>query len=205
MRQLLHDDSGVSGPVTYEPDRVPYDSSAAAGNGKDEDSRTAPEVHRDANTLPDDPARLPTTIRSFCPTGRTADGPPEGRAQHSFRAIGPMAEACPVAPAALARIHRAMATIPGVRVTGHLVKDAAGREAIAITRKEDSGHEQREILPDPHDSGHVGQRFVVTEDYTYELSSGKAQGPASGFRAGRILTGDARVEAAVVDAEGEKP
>ncbi|MFJ7194282.1 MULTISPECIES: hypothetical protein [unclassified Streptomyces] len=205
VRQLLHDDSTVTGPVTYEPDRVPYDNSAAAGNGKDDYRTAREEVYRAANTLPDDPARLPATIRSFHPTGRTAGSPPEAGARHSFRATGLVAEACPVAPAGLARIHRAMATIPGVQVTGHLVKDAAGREAIAITRKEDSGHEQPEILLDPHDFGYVGQRFVVTEDCTYGLSNGEAQGPTSGFGAGQILTSDARVEAAVVDAEGEKP
>ncbi|MGW1404769.1 CU044_5270 family protein [Streptomyces sp. NPDC002403] len=200
------DGNGSSlGPVTYEPGWVPYDNSAAAGNGKDDDYRTAREAYRAASALPDDPALLLAEIRSFYPSGHTAESPPEGKAQHSFRAIGRMAEAYPVPPAALARIYRAMATVPGVHVTDHLVKDAAGREAIAITRKEDSGHEQREILLDPHDFGYAGQRFVVAEDYTYKLSNGKAQGPTFAFRAGQILTSDARVEAAVVDAKGEKP
>ncbi|MFE7111591.1 CU044_5270 family protein [Streptomyces sp. NPDC057575] len=194
------------GPVTYDPDSwVPYDSSAAAENDKDDDYRTARQVYRAANELPDDPARLLAEIRAFYATGHTAESPPEGKAQHSFRAIGLMAEAYPVAPAALARIYRAMATIPGVRVTDHLVKDAAGREAIAITRKEDDRREQREILLDPHDFSYVGLRAVVTEDYTYELSNGKAKGPTFKLKAGQILTSEARIEAAVVDAEGEKP
>lgn len=194
------------GPVTHDPGSwVPYDNSAAAKNGKDDDYRTARQVYRAANELPDDPARLLAEIRAFYPTGHTAESPPEGKAQHSFRAIGLMAEAYPVAPAALARIYRAMATIPGVRVTGHLVKDAAGREAIAITRKEDSGHERREILLDPHDFGYVGMRFVVTEDYTYKLVAGKTQGTTFEFKAGQILTSEARIEAAVVDSKGEKP
>ncbi|MEU0631225.1 CU044_5270 family protein [Streptomyces sp. NPDC005989] len=198
------DGSSLS-PVTYQPGWVPYDNSAAAENGKDDDYRTARQVYRAADELPDDPARLLAEIRAFYPTGHTAESPPEGKAQHSFRAIGLMAEAYPVSPAALARIYRAMATIPGVRVTGHLVKDAAGREAIAITRKEDERPEQREILLDPHDFGYVGLRAVVTEDYTYEVSNGRTKGPTLKFKAGQILTSEARIEAAVVDAEGQKP
>ncbi|MEL5956595.1 CU044_5270 family protein [Streptomyces sp. CLV115] len=193
------------GPVTYDADWVPYDNAAAAAKGKDSDYRTAREVHRAANALPDDPARLLAKLRSLYPTGHTAGNPPEREAQHSFRAIGLMAEAYPIAPAALARIYRAMATVPGVRVTGHLVKDAAGREAIAITRKEDDRREQREILLDPHDFGYLGTRAVVTEDHTYKLAVDGAKGPVFRFEKGQILTSDARVEAAVVDAEGEKP
>ncbi|MFH8514892.1 CU044_5270 family protein [Streptomyces gelaticus] len=201
------DQNGSSlGPATYDPASwVPYDNSAAARNGKDSDYRTARQVYRAANALPDDPAQLLAKIRTFYPTGNAAESPPEGKAQHSFRAIGLMAEAYPVAPAALARIYRAMATIPGVRVTDHLVKDAAGREAIAITRKEDGGHEQREILLDPHDFSYVGLRFVVAEDYAYTLSDGKVERQTFTFKAGQILSSEARIEAAVVDAKGEKP
>ncbi|MCX4394591.1 CU044_5270 family protein [Streptomyces sp. NBC_01767] len=207
QRASQGDQNGASlGPATYDPDSwVPYDNSAAAEKGKDPDYRTARQVYRAANALPDDPARLLAEIRSFYPTGNTAEDPPEREAQHSFRAIGLMAEAYPVAPAALARIYRAMATIPGVRVTGHLVKDAAGREAIAITRKEDGSHEQREILIDPHDFGYAGQRFVVAEDYAQTLSDGKVERQTFRFEAGQVLTSEARTEAAVVDAKGEKP
>ncbi|MFD0341292.1 CU044_5270 family protein [Streptomyces sp. NPDC127117] len=194
------------GPVTHDPDSwVPYDNSAAAKNGKDSDYRTARQVYRAADKLPDDPARLLAKVRSFYPTGNTAESPPEAEAQHSFRAIGLMAEAYPITPAALARIYRAMATIPGVHVTDHLVKDAAGREAIAITRKEDGSHEQREILLDPHDFSYVGLRFVVAEDYAYTLSDGKVERQTFNFKAGQILTSEARIKAAVVDAKGEKP
>ncbi|WP_406252501.1 CU044_5270 family protein [Streptomyces atratus] len=194
------------GPVKDDPDSwVPYDNSGAAENGKDDDYRTARQVYRAANTLPDDPAQLLAKIRSFYPTDHTAESPPEGKAQHSFRAIGLMAQAYPVAPAALARIYRAMATIPGVHVTDHLVKDAAGREAIAITRKEDGGHEQREILLSPNDFSYAGMRFVVAENYAYTLSDGKVERQTFTFKAGQILTSEARIEAAVVDAKGEKP
>ncbi|MFF2410140.1 CU044_5270 family protein [Streptomyces sp. NPDC058092] len=194
------------GRITYDPDNwVPYDNSAAAKNGKDDDYRTSRQVYRAANELPDDPARLLAKVRSFYPTGNTAENPPEAEAQHSFRAMGLMVEAYPIAPAALARIYRALATVPGVHVTDHLVKDAAGRESIAITRKEDGSHEQREILLDPHDFSYAGMRFVVTEDYEYKSSAGKVQFPTEKFKAGQIKISQARVKAAVVDAKREKP
>ncbi|MFG2624261.1 CU044_5270 family protein [Streptomyces sp. NPDC048473] len=195
-----------AGRFEYDPDSwVPYDNSAAAKNGKDDDYRTSRQVYRAANELPDDPARLLAKVRSFYPTGHTAENPPEGQAQHSFRAMGLMVEAYPIAPAALARIYRALATVPGVHVTDHLVKDAAGREAIAITRKEDGRHEQREILLDPQDFGYAGMRFVVTEDYEYTPSVGKVKFPSEKFEAGQITMSEARVETVVVDTKGEKP
>ncbi|MCX4788720.1 MULTISPECIES: CU044_5270 family protein [unclassified Streptomyces] len=198
--------SSAVGSFTYDPDNwVPYDNSAAAKNGKDDDYRTSRQVYRAANELPDDPARLLAKVRSFYPTGNTAENPPEAEAQHSFRAMGLMVEAYPIAPTALARIYRALATVPGVQVTGHLVKDAAGREVIAITRKEDGSHGQREILLDPHDFRYAGMRFVVTEDYEYASSAGKVQFPSEKFKAGQIMMSEARVKAAVVDAKGEKP
>ncbi|MFF2329910.1 MULTISPECIES: CU044_5270 family protein [unclassified Streptomyces] len=191
---------------SYNPDNwVPYDNSAAAKNGKDDDYRTSRQVYRAADELPDDPARLLAKVRSFYPTGNTAESPPEGQAQHSFRAMGLMVEAYPIAPAALARIYRALATVPGVHVTDHLVKDAAGREAIALTREEDGRHEQREILLDPHDFGYAGMRSVVTEDYESQFAAGTVKLPPEKHTAGQITYSVARIETAVVDAKGEKP
>ncbi|MFF1835227.1 CU044_5270 family protein, partial [Streptomyces sp. NPDC058231] len=201
------DPTGASGArvkVTYDPDSwVPYDNSAAAKNGKDDDYRTSQQVYRAAEKLPDDPAQLLKKVRSFYPTGHTAESPPEAEAQHTFRAMGLMVEAYPIAPDALARIYRALATVPGVRVTDHLVKDAAGREAIAITRKEDGSHEQREILINPRDYSYAGLRFVAAEDY--EVKSPFTAGPPGTYKAGDVLNSEARVMAAVVDAKGQKP
>ncbi|MEV8455206.1 CU044_5270 family protein [Streptomyces sp. NPDC052095] len=184
---------------------VPYDNSAAAKHGKDDDYRTARQVYRAANALPADPARLLESVRRLYPTGHTAESPPESEAQHSFRAIGLVAETYPIAPAALARVYRAMATIPGVRVTDHLVKDAAGREAIAITRKEDDRHERREILLDPRTFDYLGLRFVVSEDYTFKFPGGKKGQPGVRYRAGQVTLSEARIAAAIVDRKGRKP
>ncbi|MEV7233293.1 CU044_5270 family protein [Streptomyces sp. NPDC051020] len=198
-------DSAAAGRFSYDPDSwVPYDNSAAAKNGKDSDYRTARQVYRAADELPDDPARLLAKVRSFYPTGHTAESPPEAEAQHSFRAMGLMVEAYPIAPDALARIYRALATVPGVKVTGHLVKDAAGRDAIAITRKEDGSHDQREILISPRDYSYAGMRFVAAEDYEMKAPAGMKV-PTEKYKAGEVLTSEARIRAAVVDAKGQKP
>ncbi|MFE4332857.1 CU044_5270 family protein [Streptomyces sp. NPDC056831] len=198
---MARPDNLPEGSFSYDPGNwVPYDNSAAARNGKDDDYRTSRQVYRAANELPDDPARLLAKVRSFYPTGHPPESLPEPEAVHSFRAMGLFIQAYPIAPRALARVYRALATVPGVRVTDHLVKDAAGREVIAITRKEDGTHQQREILIDPTTFGYAGQRFVVTEDYTFQLKL-----PPEKFKAGQITLSEARVEAAVVDAKGEKP
>ncbi|MFF2008232.1 CU044_5270 family protein [Streptomyces sp. NPDC058195] len=198
-------DGASLSPVTYVRDWVPYDNSAAARKGEDTDYRTARQVYRTANALPDDPVRLLERARALYPTGHTAADPPETTAQHSFRAVSLMVGTYPIAPAALARIYRATATIPGVHVTGRLVKDAAGREAIAITRKEEGRREQREILLDPRGFHYAGRRAVVTESYTYRLSGRGTPGPAFRLTAGQILVTEALVEASVVDGKGEKP
>ncbi|MGW1090439.1 CU044_5270 family protein [Streptomyces sp. NPDC002596] len=196
--------SAAVGRFSYDPDSwVPYDNSAAAKNGKDSDYRTARQVYRAADELPDDPALLLAKVRSFYPTGNTAESPPEAEAQHSFRAMGLMVETYPIAPDALARIYRALATVPGVKVTDHLVKDAAGRDAIAITRKEDGSHEQREILINPRDYSYAGMRFVAAEDYEMKAPAGMKV-PTEKYKAGEVLTSEARIRAAVVDAEGQK-
>ncbi|CAO0826342.1 putative protein OS=Streptomyces microflavus OX=1919 GN=Smic_49530 PE=4 SV=1 [Streptomyces microflavus] len=51
-----------------------------------------------------------------------------------------------------------MATVGGVKVTGHLIRDASGREVIAVTRKYDEGDSRREILIDPVDYSYAGNR-----------------------------------------------
>ncbi|MET9515178.1 CU044_5270 family protein [Streptomyces sp. NPDC002994] len=200
----------ATGEVTYEPDSwLPYDNPAAE-DGKDDDEYSAREIYRAAAALPDDPARLLEKVRAFYPTGTGKNGPPEDEARHSFRALGAVIESYPLPPDALARLYRAMATVPGVQVTDHLVRDAAGREAIAITRDEGGeSHMRREFLIDPRGYGYLGMRDVAAEDYTYTLQmpDGVTMGdgkkdPSQKFKAGDILYSVARTKAAVVDAEG---
>ncbi len=111
------------------------------------------------------------------------------------------ASALDASPGALARIYRAMATVQGVGVTGHLIRDASGRQVISVTRAYDE-NSRREILLDPVDYSYAGQRDVVTR--THEITVGD-DGPSMVLRRGDILIDVARTRAAVVDAKGQKP
>ncbi len=101
----------------------------------------------------------------------------------------------------MARIYRAMATVEGVGVTDHLIRDASGRQVIAVTRAYDR-NTRREILIDPVDYGYAGERDVVTR--THEAPGPEELTPQV-LKRGDILMNVARTRAAVVDAKGQKP
>ncbi|NEE38274.1 hypothetical protein G3M53_74360, partial [Streptomyces sp. SID7982] len=88
----------------------------------------------------------------------------EDKDAHSFRALTVLLESYPLPPDALARMYRAMATVKGVGVTDHLIRDATGRQVIAVTRAYDE-NSRREVLLDPVDYSYAGQRDVVTRTH----------------------------------------
>lgn len=187
--------------VQHEPATwTPYGNGAAEKDQSDDDL-SAREIYRFANALPEDPAALLAKVRERYPSGTDT---PESEAAQTFRGLGVLVESYPIAPDALARIYRAMATVPGVEITDHLVKDAAGREAIAVTREEEGTHQRREILLSPYDYSYGGMRFVVTEDHEMKLPE-DAVGFDPKLAAGEVTLTEARTAAAVVDAEGAKP
>ncbi|MEV5674133.1 CU044_5270 family protein [Streptomyces sp. NPDC052164] len=190
--------------MTYEPDSWSRYGNGAAEKDQSDDDRSAREIYRAAARLPEDPAALLAEVRRLYPADTSGQTRSETEEQQTFRGLSVLLESYPLPPAAVARIYRAMATLPGVGITGHLVKDAAGREAIAVTRDEQGTHERREILLSPYDYTYAGQRFVVTEDYEMKMPEGMP-GPGQKFTAGDITINEARTAAAVVDAEGDKP
>ncbi|PCG83019.1 hypothetical protein CIB93_27095 [Streptomyces sp. WZ.A104] len=188
---------------SYSPDSwVPYDDKAAENDESDTDYRTARESYRIAADLPEDPEALLAKLRKVFPTGSGPDGPPEAKDEHSFRALSVLLGSYPLPPDAMARIYRAMATVGGVEVTDHLIRDASGRQVIAVTRDYDQGDTRREILIDPVDYSYAGERDVVTR--THEVSRPDGIEPTVHER-GDILINVARTRAAVVDAKGQKP
>ncbi|MEV1088398.1 CU044_5270 family protein [Streptomyces microflavus] len=190
-------------PMTYSPDQwVPYDDKAAENDASDTDYRTARESYRIAAALPEDPEALLARLREVFPTGNGPDGAPEAKDEHSFRALAVLLESYPIPPDALARIYRAMATVGGVKVTDHLIRDASGREVIAVTRKYDESDSRREILIDPVDYSYAGNRDVVTR--THEVPAPEGLAPIVQKR-GEVLIDIARTHAAVVDRKGQKP
>ncbi|MEU5327646.1 hypothetical protein [Streptomyces parvus] len=68
----------------------------------------------------------------------------------------------PLPPDALARIYRALATVKGIGVTDHLVRDVGGRQVIAVTRAYDA-NTRSEILLAPVDYSYAGERDAVTK------------------------------------------
>ncbi|MEV7653356.1 CU044_5270 family protein [Streptomyces anulatus] len=186
-----------------DPDSwIPYDDKAAENDASDTDYRTARESYEIAADLPEDPEALLAELRRIFPTGSGPDGPPEAKDEHSFRALSVLLESYPIPPDALARVYRAMATVDGVEVTGHLIRDASGRQVIAVTREYDGQDVRREILIDPVDYSYAGQRDVVTR--THEIPGPGSLEPMV-YQRGDILIDTARTRAAVVDAKGQKP
>ncbi|MFI1930264.1 CU044_5270 family protein [Streptomyces sp. NPDC020330] len=197
-------DSGMKVSVEKaDPDSwIPYDDKAAENDASDTDHRTARESYKIAADLPEDPGALLAELRKAFPTGSGPDGPPEAKDEHSFRALSVLLESYPLPPDALARIYRAMATVDGVEVTDHLIRDASGRQVIAVTREYDQQDIRREILVDPVDYSYAGQRDVVTR--THEVPGPGGLEPMV-YQRGDVLIDIARTRAAVVDAKGQKP
>ncbi|MGC5529953.1 CU044_5270 family protein [Streptomyces sp. SR-10] len=197
-------DSGTSVVVDHgDPDSwIPYDDKAAENDPGDTDYRTARESYEIAADLPEDPEALLAELRRIFPTGSGPDGPPEAKDEHSFRALSVLLESYPIPPDAQARVYRAMATVGGVEVTDHLIRDASGRQVIAVTREYDRGDSRRELLIDPVDYSYAGERDVVTR--THEVPGPAGLAPMV-YQRGDVLIDIARTSAAVVDAEGQKP
>ncbi|MEU9672292.1 MULTISPECIES: CU044_5270 family protein [Streptomyces] len=165
-----------------------------------DDAWSARETYRAAESLPEDPAALLAEVRSLYPAFDTERGREESSTARTFRGLSTLIASYPLSPAARARIYRALGTVPGVGITDHLVRDAAGRKAIAVTYEEPGSHERRELLLSPSDYSYAGTRHVVTEDH--ELNE---LGFVTRMTAGDITLDSARTAAAVVDAKGQKP
>ncbi|MGW3214672.1 CU044_5270 family protein [Streptomyces parvus] len=188
--------------LSYSPDSwIPYDDKAAENDESDTDYRTARESYRIAAGLPEEPEALLAELRKVFPTGDGSDGPREDKDAHSFRALTVLLQSYPLPPDALARIYRAMATVKGVGVTDHLIRDASGRQVIAVTRAYDA-NTRSEILLDPVDYSYAGERDVVTK--AHEVTGPEGTEPIR-YKRGDILMDVARTRAAVVDAKGQKP
>ncbi|MEI5035672.1 CU044_5270 family protein [Streptomyces sp. S1A(2023)] len=165
-----------------------------------DDAWSSRETYRAAESLPDDPAALLAEVRALYPAFDTERGRGESSTARTFRGLSTLIESYPLSPAARARLYRALGTVPGVGITDHLVRDAAGRKAIAVTYEEPGSHERQELLLSPSDYSYAGTRHVVTEDHDLnEL------GFVTRMTAGDITLDRARTAAAVVDARGEKP
>ncbi|MFI9148908.1 CU044_5270 family protein [Streptomyces sp. NPDC053367] len=176
----------VTGPQTEEGWKKYADP--ALERGKAGDDHSPREQYAFLTGLPDDPRQVRAKARAFY----DATDPTESRVQHEYRALGVvLSRSYPYDPEGLAKVYRALATVPGVRAAE--VTDALGRDAIALYLKaKDPSAGRQEILLDPVTYLYRGFRYVA--------GSGE-----EGFGKGDVILSGVREEVAVVDREGQRP
>ncbi|MEV6107451.1 CU044_5270 family protein [Streptomyces sp. NPDC051940] len=160
--------------------------------GNPDDARSERERFEFIAALPADPQALIDKAVAYFE--RSAE---ETREDAAFRSLDLMIHTYPAQPDGLAKIYRAMATLPGIRVEPRTVPDAVGRQAIAISRTVPGGMVSRdEVLIDPVTYTYLGSRLVaLVDDADPDL-------PA---RKGDVIINLAVVQQGLVDGEGERP
>ncbi|MGD1224715.1 CU044_5270 family protein [Streptomyces krungchingensis] len=181
-------------------DWIRYDGSAGASRMRDEplditkmhlenggegDDRSPREMYRVLIALPADGRG---TLKSLREQDAIADSKELSQARNDYVEISVLLSARVMPAKGLASLYRALALLPGGKVTGHLVETAAGRRVIALDysrgennpRTGESMHDQ--WLIDPQTYRLVGMRIV------------------SG---GEVIGGNSLITTAVVDKAGE--
>ncbi|MGW3669225.1 CU044_5270 family protein [Streptomyces sp. NPDC005141] len=170
-------------------------------NGKEGDDRSMRERLRFLDELPDDPAAVLKKVRAYYPSGK---GSPESEGEDDMRALSVLFASQPIPPQALAKLYRALAAVPGVEVTDHLVRDLAGRDALAVGHDERGQKVRREILIDPHTYQYLGDRWIVVKDYK-DTFPGADDTPDRPWKAGDLVFQNALLATGVVDHKGDRP
>ncbi|MGW1890460.1 CU044_5270 family protein [Streptomyces sp. NPDC002004] len=154
-------------------------------NGGEGDDRSPREMYRFLSTLPADGEKTLAAIRTAHAIG---DVKGETRGERDYREISVLLDADVMPSTGLAGLYRALATLPGGKVSDHLVKSATGRRVIALRYERSGGGKQGgamadEWLFDPQTYRVVGQRFV---------------------QGGEVLGGSSTLTTAVVDKAGQR-
>lgn len=155
-------------------------------NGGEGDDRSAREMYRVLVALPADGKG---TLKALREQNAIADSKKVPQAGNDYVEISVLLSADVMPAKGLASLYRALALVPGGKVTGHLVKTAAGRRVIALdyNRGENakaSGSMHDQWLIDPQTYRIVGMRMV-----------------AGG---GKVFGGNSLVTTAVVDRAGDR-
>lgn len=155
-------------------------------------------LHRIATGLPQDPQKLLAELRRAFPADAGHRVAGETTDEHNYRAVFTLLDqSYAIPPHALARVYAALATVKDVKVTDHLVRDASGREVIAVTRDSSRVNSRLEIFIDPRTYAYTGFREVVTKEHMAWYDGTRYPGDVIGDLA--------RTGTAVVDAKGQKP
>lgn len=145
------------GPQTDE--RWTRYADPATEDGRAGDDHSPREQYAFLQSLPDDPRQVRARARAFF----HATDASETRTEHEYRAlIALLSRAYVHDPVDLAKVYRALATVPGVRAAD--VQDAAGRDAIALYLHQEgpgprSGLRQETLL-DPVTRLYSGYRYL---------------------------------------------
>ncbi|MER6470656.1 CU044_5270 family protein [Streptomyces collinus] len=177
-----------------------YDGSASASKTGDEpldvtrthlenggagDDRSAREMHRVLVALPADGEG---TLKALREQNAVADSKADSQARDDYIEISVLLSAQVMPSKGLASLYRALALLPGVKVTDHLVGTIAGRRVIALdcatgTDPMTGKPTHDEWLIDPQTYRLVGTRLVV---------------------GGKVVAGESIVKTAVVDRAGAR-
>lgn len=168
------------------------------GASKDADERTPQEWYAFLGSLPQDPDALLRTLRAKSIIGTRG----KTQAERDFTEIQLLLNNSTAMPTDVhAALYRTLAKIPGVGVTDGLVKDALGREAIAVTFTDPGvgamgGRMRHELLLDPKTYEQLGTRWVAAESFSSERTGNiKVQ-------KGEALSNDASISK-IVDKPGQ--
>ncbi|WP_406372583.1 CU044_5270 family protein [Streptomyces sp. NBC_00647] len=170
-------------------------------NGKEGDDRSMRERLRFLDELPDDPAAVLKKVRAYYPSGK---GSPESEGEQDMSALRVLFKSQPIPPQALAKLYRALAAVPGVEVTDHLVRDLAGRDVLAVGHDVKGQKVRREILIDPHTYQYLGDRWIVVKDYK-DSFPGADDTPDRPWKAGDLMFQNALLATGIVDHKGDRP
>ncbi|MFD4557372.1 CU044_5270 family protein [Streptomyces sp. NPDC058469] len=154
-------------------------------NGGEGDDRSPRELYRVLEALPAGAEQTLTFLRE---KNAIADGKGTTQAESDYTEISVLLTADVMPSKGLASLYRALATLPGGKVTDHLVKDASGRWVIALSYARAGSLKSGESMADqwlldPQTYRIVGTRMVVD---------------------GKVVGGQSVAARAVVDKAGER-
>lgn len=198
----------LRGPGPHElEDWLPF-GNPAAEKGKNDDDYSPRAIFAFLADLPDDPAKVLEKVLKFYPSDSGGSETPD---EHAFRALGLMFVEQPIVhPKGVAKVYRAMAEIPGTKASR--VTDTAGRETIAIARKDSGGPDAdlRTYLLDPATGLPVGEQWIAGKDSpTGDAADGDGGsgglGEGVSWKKGDVVMADLVLESALVAKDHQRP
>ncbi|MCC9706688.1 CU044_5270 family protein [Streptomyces sp. MNU76] len=181
---------------------VQYDSPVREDDTDGDDEPSQRRLYRLLASLPDDPAEIRERAADMFPMGEDTGLTDEQI--ETFALLATLDEAYPVPPQGMAKLFRALAADPGIKVVPHLVKDPMGQDAIAIYP--DLGSkvvQRREYLLDPDTFQYQGTQSVAVRDYDEKYEDGSSVGGS--YKKGDVTFCEMKMTQSLVDRDGEKP